>query len=65
MYSKCVGAKSSMAPAIAVARPGGAVGYVGVPHGPAEETLDIMRLFFNNLTLHGGRRPFAPTWKSS
>jgi threonine dehydrogenase-like Zn-dependent dehydrogenase len=54
-----------MAPAIAVARPGGAVGYVGVPHGPAEETLDIMRLFFNNLTLHGGRRPFAPTWKSS
>ena len=54
---ECVGAKSSMDLAISVARPGGAVGYVGVPHGPAEEGLDIMRLFFNNLTLRGGPAP--------
>jgi threonine dehydrogenase-like Zn-dependent dehydrogenase len=43
--------------AIKVARPGGTIGYVGVPHGPAEEGLDVMGLFFANLTLRGGPAP--------
>src|SRR5437867_4261420 len=51
---ECVGAASSMDLAIQVARPGGTIGYVGVPHGVAEKGLNIMGLFFANLTLRGG-----------
>ena len=54
---ECVGASSSMGLAIRVTRPGGTIGYVGVPHGPAEEGLDIMGLFYANLTLRGGPAP--------
>jgi threonine dehydrogenase-like Zn-dependent dehydrogenase len=54
---ECVGAGSSMELAIRAARPGGAIGYVGVPHGVAEAGLDIMRAFFGNLTLRGGPAP--------
>ena len=54
---ECVGAGSSMDLAIKVARPGGAVGYVGVPHGVAEEGFNIMGLFFGNRTLRGGPAP--------
>jgi alcohol dehydrogenase len=54
---ECVGAASSMDMAIQVARPGGTIGYVGVPHGPAEKGLNIMGLFFANLTLRGGPAP--------
>ncbi len=54
---ECVGATSSMQTAIDVARPGGAIGYVGVPHGPAEDGVDIMKMFFKQLTLRGGGAP--------
>jgi len=54
---ECVGAASSMDAAIAVARPGGTIGYVGVPHGVAEEGLDVFGLFYRNLTLRGGPAP--------
>jgi threonine dehydrogenase-like Zn-dependent dehydrogenase len=54
---ECVGAASSLDLAIRIVRPGGAIGYVGVPHGPAEEGLDILRLFFKNVTLRGGPAP--------
>src|SRR5206468_568589 len=54
---ECVGAASSMGMAIRVARPGGTIGYVGVPHGVVEKGLDIMGLFFGNLTLRGGPAP--------
>jgi len=54
---ECVGAASSMSLSIQVARPGGTIGYVGVPHGPAAEGLDVMGLFFPNLTLRGGPAP--------
>lgn len=54
---ECVGAAASMDTAIKVARPGGTIGYVGVPHGVAEGGLDIMGLFFPNLTLRGGPAP--------
>jgi len=54
---ECVGAASSMDQAIRVARPGGTIGYVGVPHGVQAEGLDIMAMFFKQLTLRGGGAP--------
>lgn len=54
---ECVGTTPAMDIAIRVTRPGGTIGYVGVPHGPAEDGLDVMRLFFANLTLRGGPAP--------
>lgn len=54
---ECVGSASSMQHAVQLVRPGGAIGYVGVPHGPAQEGLDIMGLFFKNATLRGGPAP--------
>ncbi len=54
---ECVGAASSMDTAIAVCRPGGTIGYVGVPHGVADDGLDIESLFRQNITLQGGVAP--------
>jgi len=54
---ECVGATSAMETAIKVARPGGTIGYVGVPHGPAKDGFDIMTMFFKQLTLRGGGAP--------
>jgi threonine dehydrogenase-like Zn-dependent dehydrogenase len=51
---ECVGTQEAMLQAIRSARPGGAVGFVGVPHGvhvPAEE------LFRSHVRLHGGSAP--------
>jgi threonine dehydrogenase-like Zn-dependent dehydrogenase len=53
---ECVGTKSSMAQACAVARPGGRIGYVGVPYG-APEGLDLRRMFSENISLAGGVAP--------
>jgi threonine dehydrogenase-like Zn-dependent dehydrogenase len=52
---ECVGTKVSMAQAIATVRPGGRVGYVGVPLGGAELTLGTM--FAGNITVGGGLAP--------
>ncbi len=49
---ECVGTKESMDQAIRSARPGGMVGYVGVPNGGAE--LPIRRLFGTNVGVNGG-----------
>lgn len=54
---ECVGSAGSMQQAIKVVRPGGAIGYVGVPHGVASEGLDIMGMFFKNITFRGGPAP--------
>lgn len=54
---ECVGNTSAMATAIGIVRPGGTIGYVGVPHGPAEDGIDIMGLFFKNAVLRGGPAP--------
>jgi len=54
---ECVGAASAMDTAIAVCRPGGTVGYVGVPHGVDDEGLDVFSLFTDNITLNGGVAP--------
>jgi threonine dehydrogenase-like Zn-dependent dehydrogenase len=51
---ECVGTQESMTQAISAARPGGHVGYVGVPHGVA---LDAQPLFFSHVHLHGGPAP--------
>src|SRR5947199_6220299 len=58
---ECVGTQESMAQAIRCTRPGGSVGYVGVPHGVE---LDGEKLFFAHVHLHGGPAPvrrFLPT----
>ena len=54
---ECVGAASAMETAIDVCRPGGTVGYVGVPHGVDEAGLDLYSMFGDNITLQGGVAP--------
>jgi len=51
---ECVGTQQSMMQAIRSTRPGGSVGYVGVPHGVE---LDGHELFFSHVHLHGGPAP--------
>ncbi len=52
---ECVGLEQSMLTALSIARPGGAVGRVGVPH---DETIPAsLPAFFNNVTLSGGPAP--------
>ena len=51
---ECVGTQEAMQQAIQSTRPGGSVGYVGVPHGV---TLDGTDLFFRHVRLLGGPAP--------
>src|SRR5947208_15531442 len=51
---ECVGTQQSMLQAIRSTRPGGSVGYVGVPHGVM---LDGADLFFRHVRLLGGPAP--------
>ncbi|HEX9036141.1 MAG TPA: zinc-dependent alcohol dehydrogenase family protein [Ktedonobacterales bacterium] len=52
---ECVGLDESMSTAIHIARPGGAIGRVGVPQG---ETMPESRpAFYNNLSVSGGPAP--------
>lgn len=51
---ECVGTDESMNQAIECARPGGSIGFVGVPHGVQ---LDGQRLFFAQKRLLGGPAP--------
>lgn len=51
---ECVGTQESMMQAIQCTRPGGSIGYVGVPHGVQ---LDGQPLFFRLVRLHGGPAP--------
>ena len=55
---EAVGAGSSLAQAVAVARPGGQIGYVGVPHHA--EPFDFQPMFLKNLGLKGGVAPVRP-----
>src|SRR5256712_10842608 len=58
---ECVGTQESMMQAIHSTRPGGSLGYVGVPHGVE---LNGEELFFAHVHLHGGPAPvrrFLPT----
>ena len=51
---ECVGTHDSMMQAINSTRPGGSVGYVGVPHGVE---INGEGLFFSHVRLHGGPAP--------
>jgi threonine dehydrogenase-like Zn-dependent dehydrogenase len=51
---ECVGTAQSFRTAVAVTRPGGMVGYVGVPHGVE---VPITTMFFRNIGLRGGAAP--------
>lgn len=51
---ECVGTQESMMQAINACRPGGSIGYVGVPHGVS---LDGQMLFFAQKNLLGGPAP--------
>lgn len=58
---ECVGTQESMMQAIRSTRPGGSIGYVGVPHGVE---LKGEELFFEHVHLHGGPAPvraYLPT----
>ncbi len=52
---ECVGTKESMDQAIRSTRPGGMVGYVGVPNGGPE--LPVQTLFDQNVGVNGGVAP--------
>ncbi len=52
---ECVGTKASMDTAVSIVRPGGSIGYVGVPHG--SEQLNMIQLFFGNIAFRGGPAP--------
>jgi len=51
---ECVGTQESMMQAVGATRPGGSVGYVGVPHGV---DLNGEELFYTHVRLHGGPAP--------
>ena len=52
---ECVGYEESMRTALSIARPGGAVGRVGVPQ---DDSIPLAReTFFNNVTIAGGPAP--------
>ncbi|MEZ5319252.1 MAG: zinc-dependent alcohol dehydrogenase family protein [Vicinamibacterales bacterium] len=51
---ECVGTQESMQQAIHATRPGGSIGFVGVPHGVE---LDGTDLFYRHVHLHGGPAP--------
>jgi len=51
---ECVGTQESMMQAVRSTRPGGSIGYVGVPHGVQ---LNAEQLFFTLVRLHGGPAP--------
>ncbi|MFF7634526.1 zinc-dependent alcohol dehydrogenase family protein [Kitasatospora sp. NPDC008050] len=53
---EAVGTEESMRTAISIARDGGAVGYVGVPHG-GSAGVDIGQMFGRNVSLGGGVAP--------
>jgi len=52
---ECVGTGASTQTAVAIARPGGAVGRVGVPHYEAVPLAQPM--FYKNVTVGGGPAP--------
>ncbi|MFE5482804.1 zinc-dependent alcohol dehydrogenase family protein [Streptomyces sp. NPDC056527] len=53
---EAVGTEQSMRTAVAIARDGGSIGYVGVPHGSGTG-LDLSVMFDRNIALRGGVAP--------
>lgn len=52
---ECVGTEQAIATSVATARPGGAVGWVGVPH--CDSVPAAGQMFFNNVNVAGGPAP--------
>jgi threonine dehydrogenase-like Zn-dependent dehydrogenase len=52
---ECVGTEESLNTAIAIAEPGGAIGYVGVPHHA--DAFNLQGMFLKNVGLRGGVAP--------
>lgn len=52
---ECVGAQSALENAAEIARPGGKIGYVGVPH--LESSDFINEMFYKNVSFEGGPAP--------
>jgi threonine dehydrogenase-like Zn-dependent dehydrogenase len=52
---ECVGLEQSTLTALSIARPGGAVGRVGLPQAPSIPA--ALPTFFNNVTIAGGPAP--------
>jgi threonine dehydrogenase-like Zn-dependent dehydrogenase len=53
---EAVGTEQSMRTAVGITRDGGAIGYVGVPHGSGAG-LDLSVMFDRNIALRGGVAP--------
>ncbi|MFF8315427.1 zinc-dependent alcohol dehydrogenase family protein [Streptomyces lydicus] len=53
---EAVGTEQSMRTAVGITRPGGAIGWVGVPHGSGSG-LDMRALFDHNIAVRGGVAP--------
>jgi threonine dehydrogenase-like Zn-dependent dehydrogenase len=51
---ECVGTNEAIQTALAIARPGSIVGYVGVPHGVE---IPVPNIFYRNVGVHGGPAP--------
>lgn len=51
---ECVGTNEAMQMALAIARPGSIVGYVGMPHGVE---IPVQNMFYRNVGMHGGPAP--------
>ena len=51
---ECVGTNEAMQTALAIARPGSIVGYVGVPHGIE---IPVENIFYRNVGVHGSPAP--------
>lgn len=51
---ECVGTNEAMKMALAIARPGSMVGYVGMPHGVE---IPVENIFYRNVGVHGGPAP--------
>src|SRR5450631_265020 len=51
---ECVGTQEAMTQALQCVRPGGSIGFVGVPH---EVSLDVETLFWSQASLQGGPAP--------
>ena len=51
---ECVGTNEAVQTALAIARPGSIVGYVGMPHGVE---IPVENIFYRNIGLHGVPAP--------
>ena len=52
---ECVGTQATFDTALGIVRPGGNVGFVGVP--AEQPTIDFEKMFYNNIGMHGGPSP--------